>query len=211
MIRRKPVPGLEPGMETGFPKRSCSPEVLERISLQSEAIFALGAHSAASPLAALGFFAATQGKDVLGVRLNSRLGDVIDHREYEYVLEKALHQGFQLRARAPINPGLTARGSRIVGGETVGLRRLFRERRLTLRRLAREVLAVQWRRDGRRGAGGVLGARWTVGLGAIGRTANEQKIEVARQRVAQVADENILLVAGNVLQEVDAVGRIDLS
>jgi len=83
-------------METGFPKRSCSPEVLERISLQSEAIFALGAHSAASPLAALGFFAATQGKDVLGVRLNARLGDVIDHREYEYVLEKALHQGFQL-------------------------------------------------------------------------------------------------------------------
>src|ERR1700685_705482 len=24
MIRKKPVPGLDPGMETGFPKRSCS-------------------------------------------------------------------------------------------------------------------------------------------------------------------------------------------
>ena len=150
---------------------------------------------------------------MLGVRLNARLGDVIDHREHEYVLEKALHQGFQLRARAPINPGLTARGSRIAGGETIGLQRLFRKRRLVLRRPARDVRAVQWSRDGngRLGAGVVLGARWNVGSGAIGRTADEQKIEVARQRVAQVADKNILLVAGNVLQEVDAVGRIGLS
>src|ERR1700722_6743423 len=66
------------------------------------------------------FFAATQREDVLGVRLNARLGDVIDHREQEHVLKKALHEGFQLRAGAPMNPGLTARGSRIAGGETIG-------------------------------------------------------------------------------------------
>jgi len=67
------------------------------------------------------FFAATQRKDMLGVRLNARLGDVIDYREYEYILEKALHQGFQFRAGASINPGLTARRSRIAGGETIRL------------------------------------------------------------------------------------------
>ena len=45
------------------------------------------------------FFAATQCEDVLGVRLNARQGDVVDHREHEYILKKAVHQGFQLRAR----------------------------------------------------------------------------------------------------------------
>jgi hypothetical protein len=55
------------------------------------------------------FFAATECKDVLGVWLNARLGDVINHREHEDVLEEALHQGFQLRTGAPINQGFTAR------------------------------------------------------------------------------------------------------
>src|ERR1700730_14522878 len=30
MIRKMPVPGLDPGMETGFPKGSCSNKMLER-------------------------------------------------------------------------------------------------------------------------------------------------------------------------------------
>jgi hypothetical protein len=38
MIPKKPVTGLDPVMETGFPKRSCSIKMLERKSLQSEAI-----------------------------------------------------------------------------------------------------------------------------------------------------------------------------
>ena len=60
------------------------------------------------------------------------------------------------------------------------------------------------------GVGDVLGARRNVGSSAIGGAADKQKIEVARQQVAQVADKNILLVARNVLQEVDAVGPIGL-
>src|SRR5580704_17786146 len=43
MIRKMPVPGLDPGMETGFPKRSCATKMLERKSIRSEAIFALSA------------------------------------------------------------------------------------------------------------------------------------------------------------------------
>jgi hypothetical protein len=38
MIRKKPVTGLDPVMEAGFPKRSCSSKTQERKSLQSEAI-----------------------------------------------------------------------------------------------------------------------------------------------------------------------------
>jgi hypothetical protein len=38
MIRKKPVLGLDPRMEAGFPKRSCSTKMPERKSLQSEAI-----------------------------------------------------------------------------------------------------------------------------------------------------------------------------
>ena len=53
----------------------------------------LGAHSRASPAPST-FFAASQREDVLGVRLNARLGDVIDHREHEHILEKAFHEGF---------------------------------------------------------------------------------------------------------------------
>jgi hypothetical protein len=40
MIRKKPVTGLDPVMETGFPKRSCSTKMLERKSVQFEAICA---------------------------------------------------------------------------------------------------------------------------------------------------------------------------
>jgi hypothetical protein len=35
------VLGLDPGMEAGFPKRSCSIKMLQRKSLQSEAIYAV--------------------------------------------------------------------------------------------------------------------------------------------------------------------------
>jgi hypothetical protein len=38
MVRKKHVTGLDPVMEAGFPKRSCSTNMLERKSLQSEAI-----------------------------------------------------------------------------------------------------------------------------------------------------------------------------
>jgi hypothetical protein len=38
MIRKKPALGLDPRVETGFPKRSCSIKMLERKSIQSEAI-----------------------------------------------------------------------------------------------------------------------------------------------------------------------------
>jgi len=38
MIRKKPVTGLDPVMETGFPKRSCSTKMPERKSFQSETI-----------------------------------------------------------------------------------------------------------------------------------------------------------------------------
>jgi hypothetical protein len=41
MIRKKPVTGLDPVMETGFPKRSCLTKMLERKSVQFEAIRAL--------------------------------------------------------------------------------------------------------------------------------------------------------------------------
>jgi hypothetical protein len=38
VIRKKPVTGLDPVMGTGFPKRSCSIKMLERKSIQPEAI-----------------------------------------------------------------------------------------------------------------------------------------------------------------------------
>jgi hypothetical protein len=38
MIRKKPVTGLDPVMETGFPKRSCSSKMPGRKSFQSETI-----------------------------------------------------------------------------------------------------------------------------------------------------------------------------
>jgi hypothetical protein len=38
MIRKKPALGLDPMVETGFAKRSCSIKMLERQSIQSEAI-----------------------------------------------------------------------------------------------------------------------------------------------------------------------------
>jgi hypothetical protein len=38
MIRKKPVAGLEPAMEIGIPKKSCSAKILDRQSLQYEAI-----------------------------------------------------------------------------------------------------------------------------------------------------------------------------
>jgi hypothetical protein len=38
MIREKPALGLGPRVETGFPKRSFSTAMLERQSIQSEAI-----------------------------------------------------------------------------------------------------------------------------------------------------------------------------
>jgi hypothetical protein len=38
MIAKKPAPGLDPRVETGFPKRSCAIKTLERQSIQSEAI-----------------------------------------------------------------------------------------------------------------------------------------------------------------------------
>jgi hypothetical protein len=38
MIRKKPALGLDPRVETVFPKRSCSIKMLERQSIQSEAI-----------------------------------------------------------------------------------------------------------------------------------------------------------------------------
>jgi hypothetical protein len=37
MIRKMPIPGLDPGMEAGFPKRSCSNKMLQHQSIQSEA------------------------------------------------------------------------------------------------------------------------------------------------------------------------------
>jgi hypothetical protein len=38
MIRKKLAPGLDPGVETGFPKRSCRLYDAERKSIQSETI-----------------------------------------------------------------------------------------------------------------------------------------------------------------------------
>jgi hypothetical protein len=38
MIRKKPALGLDPRVEAGLPTRSCSTKILERQSIQSEAI-----------------------------------------------------------------------------------------------------------------------------------------------------------------------------
>src|ERR1700688_2627992 len=74
MIRKKPALGLDPRAEAGFPKRSCSTKILERQSLQNEAIDVPGPRSDRQRLARRN----RPQRQVETVRREQRQGQAID-------------------------------------------------------------------------------------------------------------------------------------